>query len=341
MTKRILSVLALVMVVGLTGIRGQEVSMSSIKFNAGQSIQPAFEGWMKNPDGSYSLWFGYLNRNYEETPDVPIGPNNGFGAGGEDLGQPTHFLPRRQPWAFKVTVPADWPKDKDVVWTVNVNGTALKAYGSLWPVWEVDEKIMSSDNGGRTARAYGEPENKTPKIVSLSPDQTAAVGSPVTLTCATTDDGLPTPEMRNRGNSGGGGGGAGAGAGAGRAGRAGGRGGRAGGAAGAGAAAAGAAGPDDNAADTSSDSGIPDPNADAGRGTFRVKWVEYKAPAGAKVKFVPGISPVVGADGKPTPTDGKATTKATFDKPGSYVVRAYAMDPDSFFVYQDVKVTVK
>ena len=149
MKKRALSVLAILLLVGLAGLlRGQEVSMSEIKFNKGQSIQPAFEGWMKNPDGSFSLWFGYLNRNYEETPDVPIGPNNGFGAGGEDLGQPTHFLPRRQPWAFKVTVPADWPKDKDVIWTVIVNGVSLKAFGSLWPVWEVDEKIMSSDNGG-------------------------------------------------------------------------------------------------------------------------------------------------------------------------------------------------
>lgn len=324
------SALALLIFVGFIGMmRGQEVSMSEIKFNKGQSLQPAFEGWMKNPDGSFSLWFGYLNRNYEETPDVPIGPNNGFGAGGEDLGQPTHFLTRRQPWAFKVTVPADWPKDKDVVWTVTVNGTTLKAYGSLWPVWEVDEKIMSSDNGGRTARSYGEPENKAPKIMSISPDQSTTVAAPLTLTVATTDDGLPTPEMRSRGNGGGGAGGGGAG----RAGR-GGRGGRAGGAGGAGAAA-------DANNDTSSDSGIVDPNADAGRGTFRVKWIEYKAPAGGTAKFVPGISPVLGADGKPTATDGKGTTKVTFDKPGSYVLRAYAMDPDSFFVYQDIKVTVK
>jgi hypothetical protein len=330
MTKRMTSALALLIFVGFIGMmRGQEVSMSEIKFNKGQSLQPAFEGWMKNPDGSFSLWFGYLNRNYEETPDVPIGPNNGFGAGGEDLGQPTHFLTRRQPWAFKVTVPADWPKDKDVVWTVTVNGTTLKAYGSLWPVWEVDEKIMSSDNGGRTARSYGEPENKAPKIMSISPDQSTTVAAPLTLTVATTDDGLPTPEMRSRGNGGGGAGGGGAG----RAGR-GGRGGRAGGAGGAGAAA-------DANNDTSSDSGIVDPNADAGRGTFRVKWIEYKAPAGGTAKFVPGISPVLGADGKPTATDGKGTTKVTFDKPGSYVLRAYAMDPDSFFVYQDIKVTVK
>jgi len=71
MTKKMLPVLALAMFVGLSGLLlGPDVSMSEIKFNKGQSIQPAFEGWMKNPDGSYSLWFGYLNRNYEETPDV-------------------------------------------------------------------------------------------------------------------------------------------------------------------------------------------------------------------------------------------------------------------------------
>jgi hypothetical protein len=323
MTKKFVScigiVLALVVLAGISAaVRGQEVSMSEIKFTKGQSLQPAFEGWMKNPDGSFSLWFGYLNRNYEETPDIPIGPNNGFGAGGEDLGQPTHFLTRRQPWVFKVTVPADWPKDKDVVWTVTANGTTLKAYGSLWPVWEVDEKIMSSDNGGRTARSFGEPENQAPKIVSISPDQTVAANTPLTLTVAATDDGLPTPEMRNRGNGGG------------RAGRGAGRGGRGGG---------GGAGADPNN-DTSSDSGIVDPNADAGRGTFRVKWIEYKAPAGATAKFAPGIALVLGADGKPTATDGKGTTKVTFDKPGIYQVRAYAMDPDSFFVYRDIKVTV-
>jgi hypothetical protein len=321
MKKCALALVVLVGFVALAGVvRGQDVSMSEIKFTKGQSVQPAFEGWMKNPDGSYSLWFGYLNRNYEEAPDIPIGPNNGFGAGGEDLGQPTHFLTRRQPWVFKVTVPADWPKDKDVVWTVTVNGTTLKAYGSLWPVWEVDEKIMSSDNGGRTARAFGEPDNKAPKIISISPDQTTQVGAALTLTVATTDDGLPTPEMRNRGRD---------------VSTAPGRGGRAGRAGGTGAAGGGLA------SDTDSDSGIPDPNADAARGTFRVKWIEYKGAAGGKAKFVPALSPVLGADGKPTATDGKGTTKVTFDKPGSYVVRAYSMDPDSFFVYQDVKVTVK
>jgi hypothetical protein len=30
---------------------------------AGMTITPAFEGWYENPDGTYSLSFGYYNRN--------------------------------------------------------------------------------------------------------------------------------------------------------------------------------------------------------------------------------------------------------------------------------------
>ena len=44
------------------------------KFNNGQSVQPIFEGWARNPDGTFSMYFGYINRNYVETPAVPVGP---------------------------------------------------------------------------------------------------------------------------------------------------------------------------------------------------------------------------------------------------------------------------
>ncbi len=155
--------------------------MGEIKFNSGQSVQPAYEGWTRNKDGSRSMWFGYMNRNWEETPDIPAGASNGFGAASEDLGQPTHFLPRRQAFVFKVNVPADWPADRDLVWTVTANGTTLKAYGSLWPVWEIDEQTMSANNGGRTARTFGEPVNLAPTIVSQMPAQSVAVGQPLTL----------------------------------------------------------------------------------------------------------------------------------------------------------------
>src|SRR5690349_2122103 len=63
---------------------------AQIQYASGQDVAPAFEGWQQNPDGTYSFVFGYLNRNYEEQVDVPIGPNNNIEPGG-DAGQPAHF----------------------------------------------------------------------------------------------------------------------------------------------------------------------------------------------------------------------------------------------------------
>jgi len=288
---------ALVVLAGLAvAVDGQEIATGELKFNSGQSVQPAYEGWTRNPDGSRSMWFGYLNRNWQETPDIPAGASNGFGAGSEDLGQPTHFLPRRQAFVFKVTVPADWPADKDLVWTLTANGTTLKAFGSLWPVWEIDEQTMSANNGGRTARTFGEPVNLAPAIPAQLPPQTVAVGQPLTIVLPAKDDGLPTAEIRARGTGGPRGRGAGP-----------------------------------NAA-------APDPFAEAARGQFRVKWVQYRGAGTARI--TPDESAVLGADGRPTLTEGKSSTKITFDRPGSYTLRAYALDGDAYFSTQDVTVTV-
>jgi hypothetical protein len=54
-----------------------------VQYAIGQDVAPAFEGWQQNPDGTYSFVFGYLNRNYEEQVDVPIGPNNNVDPGGD------------------------------------------------------------------------------------------------------------------------------------------------------------------------------------------------------------------------------------------------------------------
>ena len=83
-----------------------------------------------NADGSFNMVFGYMNRNYEEQVDVPVGPDNTVEPGGPDQGQPAHFYPRRQQFMFKVRVPKDWGK-KDVVWTLTANGKTEKAFGSL------------------------------------------------------------------------------------------------------------------------------------------------------------------------------------------------------------------
>jgi hypothetical protein len=56
----------------------------------------------------------------------------------------------------------------------------------------------------------------------------------------------------------------------------------------------------------------------------------YRGPSGAAVTFASDTSPVV---------DGKASTTATFSKPGQYVVRAYA-DDGAVTTPADIKVAV-
>src|SRR5215467_4076453 len=94
---------------------------AQVRYNTGQNVAPLFEGWERNPDGTYNMVFGYLNRNYEEEVDAPTGSENSITIRGEtfgDRGQPTHFYPRRQRFIFKVVVPADFDKKEKVVWTV-------------------------------------------------------------------------------------------------------------------------------------------------------------------------------------------------------------------------------
>ena len=89
----------------------------SESYSRGQNVSPAYEGWEENEDGSFSFLFGYMNRNWLEELDVPGGADNNISPGSADQGQPTHFLPRRNRFVFKVRVPADWG-DKEMVWTL-------------------------------------------------------------------------------------------------------------------------------------------------------------------------------------------------------------------------------
>src|SRR5579863_7478877 len=118
---------------------------AQVRYARGQNVAPVFEGWEHNPDGTYSMVFGYLNRNYEEELDIPVGPDNavalGGGAGG-DRGQPEHFYPRRQRFLFKVVVPGDWDKTQKVVWTLTSRGRTDQAKGWLQPEWELSEGVI-------------------------------------------------------------------------------------------------------------------------------------------------------------------------------------------------------
>lgn len=168
----------------------------------GQSVVPIFGGWSKNPDGSFEMHFSYLNRNWQEEPDVPIGPSNNVSPApyGPDAGQPTHFLPRNNRWQFTVRVPVDFGS-KEVVWTLTTNGQTYRAYGVLKPGYIIDDYSVQHEFGSDSTHGRKPPELE----VEGARQRTAKVGEPVTLVAVAAD---PNPLRAGRGGGGRGGGGA-------------------------------------------------------------------------------------------------------------------------------------
>jgi hypothetical protein len=173
---------------------------AQVRYARGQNVAPIFEGWEHNTDGTYSLVFGYLNRNYEEEVDIPIGVENSFTLRGEtfgDKGQPTHFYPRRQRFLFRVVVPADWNKEEKVVWTLTSHGRTDQAKGWLQPEWELSPDVLVENMEG----GVRDPNNKPPTIQAQADVSSVTVSNPATLTAVATDDGLPKPYRRNNSNA--------------------------------------------------------------------------------------------------------------------------------------------
>lgn len=278
----------------------------------GQNVVPVFEGWERNADGTFSMVFGYMNRNYEEVLDIPVGPNNtiepALGPSGADQGQPTHFYTRRQQFVFKVKVPKDWGK-KDLVWTLSANGKTEKAYASLLPFYELGP-LVYHENRGSTADIGAEPEaNDAPRIelIGTAPT-TVSVGEPVVLAAKVTDDGKPTPRRRSEGatpvrrdangNV---------------------------------LTASGTPGP------SNAPTNVPRRENPLTQAVVRVdpglrlgvSWVVYRG--AGDVTFAP---PRTGVH------DNKAETTVTFTKPGTYVVRAYA-DDTMYVTPLDFSITVR
>jgi hypothetical protein len=169
------------------------VQLGQVRHNAGDNVVPVYEGWEKNSDGSFNLVFGYMNRNYQEQPEIPVGPDNFFSPGAQDQGQPTHFYPRRQQFMFKVRVPSDFGK-KELVWTITRNGRTEKAYATLLMEEQLTDVVISENRGGLANDSVTAPANKPP-VISIDGPATRqiGVGESLTLTANATDDGIPKP----------------------------------------------------------------------------------------------------------------------------------------------------
>lgn len=301
----------------------------SLSYNSGQSIAPAYEGWEEEPDGTRYFLFGYMNRNWEEEIDLQVGPGNGFAPGNPDVGQPTHFLPRRNRFVFRVKVPAGWTEKDELVWTLtSPNGKTEKAFASTRADYKVDDVVKASETGALGAGSSS-PEiraNKPPVVkVDGAKTLTAKVGQPVSVAVVVTDDGVP--KFRGAGL--------------------------------AGAAVSNRGTRSDR--DTANTDAAPRANramqpparATVGKNVgLHLSWFVYRAPSDAPVTFDPiqikpwedtragANSPWAPIWTPPTwPADGKISAKVTFTQPGTYILRGLA-DDGALTGSDDVTVTV-
>jgi len=167
-----------------------------IRFKSGQPIVPIYEGWERVPDGSFNMVFGYLNRNHVEQPIIPVGAQNGFDPGPADRGQPTFFYPRENHFLFKVNVPQNWDRKKELVWTLTTHGKTERAYASLKPDYFIDDTVIMANYGaagmgGTDSSLIG---NKPP-VLKVDGDRrrTLKAGESIALVAVATDDGIPKP----------------------------------------------------------------------------------------------------------------------------------------------------
>jgi hypothetical protein len=180
---------------------GAQLPFASIK-SSGQTVTPVFEGWYRNPDGTFSLSFGYFNRNAEEVLQIPVGPDNFIEPGSQNQGQPTEFQPRRHWGVFAIKVPADFGLNQ-VVWTLTSRGRTYAIPGSLHPNWQIDalEGEAGSGNAPPLLKfAEPGPEGGGPFGVLGGPLSTT-MAAPLSIVVWARDDGRASGTVSNPGRS--------------------------------------------------------------------------------------------------------------------------------------------
>jgi hypothetical protein len=178
---------------------GSPARAQALTYSRGQTVAPAYEGWEVDAAGKKWFLFGYMNRNWEEEVDVPIGPDNVLEPGPADQGQPTHFLPRRNRFVFRIPVPDGFSDTDEVVWTLTTRGKTEKAYASLRIDYFVDPLVEASERGA-LGPGTSDPvvrSNQAPTLeLEGKRELSTKVGQPVTIVAKSTDEGIPAPHPR-------------------------------------------------------------------------------------------------------------------------------------------------
>ncbi len=196
-TRSLPAVLAVLVMTATAGAQSRPSYMH------GQNVSPAYEGWEEDEAGNRYFLFGYMNRNWAEELDVPAGPDNNVQPGGPDAGQPTHFLPRRNRFVFRVPVPEEFDENDEMIWTLTTAGVTERAYATLRLDYLVDNLVQASEQGalgaGRSDPAMR--ANTAPVLrIEGSRNRQVRVGEPLALVAVASDDGVPKPRRRRRRN---------------------------------------------------------------------------------------------------------------------------------------------
>ena len=163
-----------------------------------QPIYPAYDGYLKNPDGSYTLAFAYFSHN-AEVVTIPPGANNSFAPAPGDRMQPTTFKPG--PWRFQCVMVVGPDFDGKMRWTLThagvTTGTSERMLQSNWNLVEGAAQLGKIDyakvpkgvclNQPPTVRVLGvtaRPKGPPPQI-------TGSVTEEVNLFGSAHDEGLP------------------------------------------------------------------------------------------------------------------------------------------------------
>jgi K319-like protein len=174
-------------------VAGPLASTSQAQQN--QPIYPAYDGFLKNADGSYTLSFAYFSHN-ADVVTIPPGTTNAFAPAPGDRQQPTVFKPGH--WRFQCIMVVGPEFDGKMVWNLSyagtTTGTSQRMLQSNWYLVEGAEELKKIDFA--TAKR-GVCLNRAPIVRVLGVGRgegaalSGAVGEQIALFGSIADEGLP------------------------------------------------------------------------------------------------------------------------------------------------------
>ncbi len=163
-----------------------------------QPIYPAYDGFVKNADGSYTIAFAYFSHNSDAVTVAP-GADNSFSQAPADRMQPTTFRPGH--WRFQCVMVVGADFDGKLSWNIayagKKTGTSQNMLQSNWFLVEGAEELKRIDfakvprnvclNRAPAVRVLGAIRQEGGDVLGVA----GQVGAQESLFGSVNDEGLP------------------------------------------------------------------------------------------------------------------------------------------------------